>query len=270
MINGAYLSTMGALVQSGRHATIANNLANSNTHGFKPDWSIFQAVPTENEWHPERRFYWDKILMQTGGGVWNDKTITNLKPGPFQHTGNPLDVALHDETGSGKHSFFMIRQGDNPGGDILFTRDGHFVPDQNGVLRTVSGDMVAGPDGEIVVLALPEEGQAQVHVRDDGSIVTYDNVGGTVQIGMIGVMRTADYDWMKKVGDSRFYADGARMEPWQQGVKGEYIEESATNPIDEMTNMIEASRIYETNMRFLAIQDETLGQTVRRIAATTA
>ena len=50
-------------------------------------------------------------------------------------------------------------------------------------------------------------------------------------------------------------------------MKGGYLEESATNPIDEMTNMIEASRIYETNMRFLTIQDDTLGQTVRRVGA---
>lgn len=256
---------MGALVQSGRHATIANNLANTNTHGFKPDWSIFQAVPTENEWHPERRFQWDKILMNTGGGVWNDKTITNLSPGPLQHTGNPLDVALHDEPGSDKHSFFMIRQGDNPEGDILFTRDGHFVPDQDGVLRTVSGDLVVGPAGEPIILAPAEEGQ--IHVRDDGSIVNLTLAGGTEVLAVLGVQRTADFADMKKLGDSRFLADGAMMEPWQAGVKGEYIEESATNAIEEMTNMIEASRIYDTNMRFLTIQDETLGQTVRRVGA---
>lgn len=265
MINGMYLSTMGALVQSGRHATISNNLANTNTHGFKPDWSIFQAVPTENEWHPERRFQWDKILMNTGGGVWNDKTITNLTPGPLNYTGNPLDVALHDEPGSGMHNFFMIRQGDNPEGDILYTRDGHFVPDEAGVLRTVSGDMVVGPAGEPIVLAVPEG--SQLHVRDDGSIVTYTLDGGTEVIGVIGVQRTADFRNMKKLGDSRFLADGAAMEPWQNGIKGGYVEESATNAIDEMTNMIEAARIYDTNMRFLTIQDETLGQTVRRVGA---
>ncbi len=265
MINGMYLSTMGALVQTGRHATIANNLANSTTHGFKPDWSIFQAVPTENEWHPERRLCWDKILMNTGGGVWNDKTITNLSPGPLQHTGNPLDVAIHDEPGSNKHGFFMIRQGDNPGGDILYTRDGHFIPDENGVLRTVSGDIVVSPEGEPVVLEMPQNGQ--LYVRDDGSIVSFTDDGGTVPLAVIGVARTGDVAQMKKLGDSRFLADGATMEPWQSGIKGEYLEESATSPIVEMTNMIEATRIYESNMRFLTIQDETLGQTVRRVGA---
>ncbi|MDR3212128.1 MAG: flagellar hook-basal body protein [Planctomycetota bacterium] len=265
MINGAYLSTMGALVQTARHATIANNLANSNTHGFKPDWSIFQAVPVENEWHPDRRFVWDEILMKTGGGVWNDKTVTNLKPGPFQFTGNPFDVALADEPGSGMHSFFMIRQGDNPDGDILYTRDGHFLTDQDGVLRTVSGDLVVGPEGTTVTLAIPPD--SSIHIRDDGSIVSYTPDAGTAILGVIGVARTADYTAMKKLGDSRFLADGAAMQPFQAGVKGEYLEESSTNPIDEMTNMIEATRIYETNMRFLTIQDETLGETVRRIAA---
>lgn len=265
MINGMYLSTMGALVQTGRHATISNNLANTNTHGFKPDWSIFQAVPTENEWHHERRFQWDKILMNTGGGVWNDKTITNLASGPLQHTGNPLDLALADEPGAGKHSFFMIRQGDNMAGDILYTRDGHFTPDQDGVLRTVNGDVVVSPEGEPIVLALPPDGQ--IHVRDDGSIVDLTADEGTEILAVIGIQRTADYANIKKIGDSRFYADEAEMEPYQAGVKGEYIEESSTNAIDEMTNMIEASRIYDTNMRFLSIQDETLGQTVRRVGA---
>ena len=60
------------------------------------------------------------------------------------------------------------------------------------------------------------------------------------------------------------------MENWQNGVMGGYLEESATSAIEEMTNMIEASRVYEANMRFLTIQDEQLGNAVRRIADRTA
>ncbi len=254
---------MGALEQTTRHATISNNLANTGTHGFKPDWSLFEEVPVEDEFHPERRFLWDQVLMNTGGGVWNDKTVTNLTPGPMQYTGNPFDVALQDEPGSNQHSFFMIRP---DGGDQTFySRDGHFIPDQAGVLRTVTGDAVLGPDGAPIVLAVPDD--AKLDIRDDGMILAYTAADGNIELGQIGVMRTADFRNMKKVGDSRFISEDAAMEPYQAGIRGGYLEESATSAIEEMTNMIEASRIYETNMRFLTIQDETLGQTVRRVGA---
>ncbi len=262
MIYGMYLSTMGALVQSQRHATISNNLANSNTHGFKPDWSLFKEVPVENEFHPERQFQWDKILMNTGGGTWNDTTVTNLAPGPMQYTGNPLDVALQDEPGSGKHSFFMIRA-DAEGSEIQYTRDGHFVPDQNGILRTTAGDLVVGPEGEAINVFAPPG--STLAVGENGAIIA-NNAGGNAILGQIGVMRTDEYFNMVKIGDNRFISDEAPMEAYQAGVNGGYLEESATSGIEEMTNMIEASRIYETNMRFLTIQDEQLGNAVRRIA----
>ena len=262
MIYGMYLSTMGALVQSHRHATISNNLANTNTHGFKPDWSIFTEVPVENEFHPERRFLWDKVLMNTGGGAWNDTTVTNLSAGPMQYTGNPFDIALHDEPGSNTYSFFMVRPGIDDSRPY-YSRDGHFVPDQDGFLRNMGGDLLLGPTGEPVNITAPEH--SVITVTEDGSI--YANTPEeNVLLGQIGVMRTADYENMVKVGDNRFISEGATMENWQNGVMGGYLEESSTNPIEEMTNMIEASRIYETNMRFLTIQDEQLGNAVRRIA----
>ena len=261
MIYGMYLSTMGALVQTQRHATISNNLANANTHGYKPDWSVFTEVPVENAFHPERRFQWDKVLMNVGGGVWNDTTVTNLTPGPMQFTGNTFDIALHDEPNSGKHSFFVLRP-DN-GGETYYSRDGHFVPDQDGILRNLAGDLVLDPDGAAINVNAPPD--SVLTITEDGTIVA-NTPEENVILGQIGVARTADFRDMVKVGDNRFISDGAEMENWQNGVMGGYLEESSTNAIEEMTNMIEASRVYETNMRFLTIQDEQLGNAVRRIA----
>jgi flagellar basal body rod protein FlgG len=259
-----YLSTMGALVQSQRHATISNNLANANTNGYKPDWSIFKEVPVENIFHPERIFEWDKILMNTGGGVWNETSYTNLKAGPLEFTGNPFDVALQDEPNSDRFSFFMVRpQGDD--GRVHYSRDGHFVPDQAGILRNTAGDMVLDPAGEPINVTAPQD--SAITIREDGVIVANTRDGtGNVILGQIGVARTADFDLMVKTGENRFIADGAEMENYQGYVHGGYLEMSATHAIEEMTNMIEASRIYETNMRFLTIQDEQLGNAVSRIA----
>jgi flagellar basal body rod protein FlgG len=264
MIYGMYLSTMGALVQTHRHATISNNLANANTHGFKPDWSVFTEVPVENEFHPERTFLWDKILMNTGGGVWNDTTVTNLTPGPMQETGNPFDIALHDEPGSDRHSFFRVRPARGGADEILYTRDGHFIPDSDGLLRNVNGDLVLDPGGAPINVIAPP--QSVITVRKDGVIVANSPQENAI-LGQIGVFRTADFEKMVKTGDSHFRSEGAAMENWQDGVMGGYLEQSSTSAIEEMTNMIEASRIYETNMRFLSIQDEQLGNAVRRIAS---
>ncbi|MCC8189984.1 MAG: flagellar hook-basal body complex protein [Planctomycetes bacterium] len=261
MIYGMYLSTMGAMVQSHRHATISNNLANTNTHGFKPDWSVFTEVPVENEYHPNRRFLWDKILMNVGGGVWNDSTVTNLTAGPLEYTGNPFDIALQDEPHSGTHSFFMLR--DESDGELYYSRDGHFVPDQDGMLRNMAGDLVLDPDGLAVNVNAPA--RSVITVREDGVIVANTEDGNFI-LGQIGVARTADQAGMVKVGDNRFIAREAEMEIWQNNVMGGYLEQSATSAIQEMTDMIEAARIYETNMRFLTIQDEQLGNAVRRIA----
>ncbi len=262
MIYGMYLSTMGALVQTHRHATISNNLANTNTNGFKPDWSVFREIPAENYFHPERSMHWDKILMHSGGGAWNDTTYSNLQPGPMEWTSNPFDVALHDEPHSGKYSFFTIRP-EAEGAETYYSRDGHFVPDEQGILRNMAGDLVLNPDGAAINVTAPAG--SVVTIGEEGDIIANHPDGNTV-LGRIAVARTADWDLMVKIGDNRFRSEGAAMEPYQNGVMGGYIEKSATLAIDEMTNMIEASRIYETNMKFLSIQDEQLANAVSRIA----
>ena len=262
MIYGMYLSTMGALVQTHRHATIANNLANTNTNGFKPDWSVFREVPVENYFHPERNMYWDEILMNTGGGTWNDTTFVNLAPGPMEWTANPFDVALHDEPHSEKYSFFTVRP-DAEGAETYYSRDGHFVPDEQGILRNMAGDLVLNPDGGAINVTAPAG--SVITINEDGSVIA-NHAEGNIVLGQIAVERTADWDLMVKIGDNRFRSEGAEMEPYQGGVMGGYIEKSASLAIEEMTNMIEASRIYETNMKFLTIQDEQLGNAVSRIA----
>ncbi len=266
MIYGMYLSTMGALAQSHRHATISNNLANTNTNGFKPDWSLFKEVPVENEFHPERTWHWDKILMNTGGGVWNETTFTDFQPGPMEYTGNVFDIALHDEPASGMVNFFMIRP-DAEGAAMYYTRDGHFVPDENGILRNMAGDLVLSPEGAPLNVTAPPN--SVVSINEYGQIIANMPAGeGNAVLGQIGVMRTADKDLMVKIGDNRLESRGAAMAGYQFGIMSGYQEKSATNAIEEMTNMIEASRVYEMNMKFVTIQDEQLGNAISRIANT--
>lgn len=257
MINGMYLSTMGAMVQSSRHETVANNLANASTAGFKPDYTIYRSVPAESLLQPGHRSEIDPILERTGGGVWLDRTVSNFASGPMQSTGNPLDLALINDP-AGQTGFFMLRPPEAQ--ETFYSRDGRFHLNAASELVNTDGAKVLGPDGGPIVL----EGASQVRVNPDGTII---NVETNEPVGQVGVVRTAEARRMRKLGDNLWSANGAAMNNDQRGVQAETIELSATSAVNEMANMIESHRTYETNMKFISIQDETLGETVRRLGS---
>jgi flagellar basal body rod protein FlgG len=258
MIYGMYLSTMGALVQARRHEAIANNLANASTTGFKPDWTIFRSIPAESALQPGHRTEIDALLEKTGGGVWLDRTASNFRSGPFRVTGNPLDLAIEDRDAQ-RTGFFMVRR---PGeSQVLYTRNGGFHQDLQGHLVTDSGGLVLSPERDPILLPPGET----VRIDKDGVILdSRNNV-----LGSVGVAETADASPLRKVGDNLFADDRNQVgfTLRRGGIRPEALEESGTNPIAEMAGMIEGHRAYEANMRFLTLQDDTLGQVVTRIAA---
>lgn len=261
MIYGMYLSTMGAMVQASRHGNIANNLANANTTGFKPDWTVFQAVDAESVRQGGQRETIDRILEKTGGGVWLDDTVSNFQIGALTETGNPLDMALDDGGETTHRRFFMVRPAaGNGAGEVRYTRDGSFRINADGQLVTASGDEVLSVNQESIVI--PDG--ARVQVAADGTI--FDEANNAV--AQVGVMRTGDLVGMTKIGRNLYEAGPeVTLLPNQANVIGGHLESSGVEPVYEMVDMIQAHRAYETNMNFLRIQDETLGQTVRRVSA---
>ncbi len=262
MINGMYLSTMGALVQTARHGVVANNLANANTPGFKPDWTVFESLPAESLLQPGSRAEIDRILEQTGGGSWINQTATDFRPGVLRETGDAFDLALKQDE-PGKQSFFMIRK--EEGGDVFYTRAGDFNLDSNGRLATSEGYSVLGTDG--APIQLPAGAQAEI--MEDGTIrdrLTF------VALGQVGVVRTDQAGQLRKVGDSLYANETGevRFENSQRNVVSGHVEDSGTVPVNEMVHMIEAQRTYEANMTFLRIQDEGLGNVVQRLGAINA
>lgn len=257
MINGMYLSTMGAMIQSARHAILANNLANAHTPGFKPEMPIFRHVPAESVLLGQHRREVDAILEKTGGGAWIDQVVANFAPGSIQPTGSPLHAAL-----GGRDSlirFFMVSP--NPGGEpIYYTRDGSFTRNAQGQLVTSTGAYVLGPNGEPLVIPT----QAQPRIEADGTIKDVAQ-NPPVVLGQIGVMGTTEPQKLRKIGDNLYAADNVTMVSAQSEVVGGALEQSATSGLQEMVEMIEGHRTYEANMTFLRMQDDTLGDTVRRL-----
>ncbi len=141
-----YSSTSGALVAQAAVDTIANNLANVNTAGFKRTLLQVQSQPERELFRfqtdpgrvPNARV--DGVATQqsigtlgTGAQVYD--TPADFQQGPIAATGNDLDVAL---SGPG---FFALRAGN---GALRYTRDGTFLRDGNGFLTAQNGDRVLG------------------------------------------------------------------------------------------------------------------------------
>jgi flagellar basal-body rod protein FlgG len=140
-MKGVYTALSGAMAQSTKLDTIANNLANVNTPAFKRDQQVFQEYLTANEKPPEviqvprdvasiESFY----NMQGGDKSYVDAkgTFTDYSQGGLKATGNTLDVAI-----DGK-GFFEVA---TPGG-VKLTRAGNFTMDGNGQLVTKEGHPV--------------------------------------------------------------------------------------------------------------------------------
>ena len=138
MISGIYNLIDGSLTQQLRFETIANNMANINTNGFKKNIISFNQA----------------LEM-------NSISKADFTQGPVRHTGNELDVALDSK------GFFKIQTGNG----IRYTRDGAFTLDENGTLVTLNGDSVFGQNGPITIdgskVTIGGDGQVQV---DDESV----------------------------------------------------------------------------------------------------
>ncbi|MDR0866980.1 MAG: flagellar hook-basal body complex protein [Planctomycetota bacterium] len=273
MINGMYLSTMGATCEMARHETVSNNLANANTDGFKPNFSIFRDVPAESVIKGDGRREIDVILEKTGGGAWMDRTTTDFTPGPVVTTDNPLNMAINDKDRS-RVSFFMVRPRDAADDDVRYTRNGTFMRAEDGMLVTTDGDLVLDGGGGPIQLT---GSQGFYKVGDNGVVtVTNDFVDNAVlgQVGLASITKEEAHFALRQLGNNQYVPDKTinyeltfdtvnRTADTKSGL----LEQSATNPVYEMVDMINAHRSFELNMRFITMQDQTLGQALSRLTA---
>src|SRR3954469_11718253 len=118
MIYGLYLSATGVMTSSYRQDVIANNLANSETVGFKRDLALFQERRTEAQSGSNHSCWSNPDLENLGGGLLATPTAVDDKQGELEPTGNNLDVAI---LGRG---YFSVDAGAR---GRMLTRDGQFM-----------------------------------------------------------------------------------------------------------------------------------------------
>lgn len=240
------------LLELRRTETIANNLANAATNGYKRDELVAEAFP-EIFLH---RFNdqagpayvspgYPAPVGRLGLGAAAVETASDLAAGPLTETRNPLDLAL---TGDG---WFAVQ---TPNG-VRYTRDGAFTRNAQGLLVTEGGYPVLGEQGP---LALPT---GAVEVGPDGTVA----VGGQV-VGRLRLARFAAGTRLSKEGDNLFLAGGPEQPPDPgTAVRQGFIERSNVNTVREMIALISSVRGYEANQKLIQAQDELTQKAVNEV-----
>lgn len=253
---GVYTALSGAMAQSQRLDTIANNLANVNTPAFKKDQQVFKEYLTANEKPPSviqvpripasvESFYdmqgGDKSFVDSAG------TYTNFTQGSLKSTGNPMDVAID---GNG---FFEIA---TPQG-VRFSRLGAFKLDGNGQLVTGDGHPVlrASPEGtDPEARVFRVAGEAPLVITDSGDVFEGQN-----NLGRISLVDIPNKDSISKVGSSLYeFKKNAQPEVVNianPSLKQGFVEMSNVNIVAEMTDMIATTRTFESTQKAIQAYD---------------
>jgi flagellar basal body rod protein FlgG len=251
---GLYLSASGAMVNQYRQDVFANNLANVETVGFKPHVPSAKARAPESIEDNLGISAAKPMLDRLGGGALAGPQRVSFGSPKLNETGNPLDVAL-----TGKQTFFAVETVNGEGNpEIALTRDGRFSPDDQGRLVTQSGQPVLNADDQPITVA-PD---AKVQIDNTGQVIQNGE-----PIDQLQVARIDNTDALNKQEGGLFAMeqDGMRQILESPSVKSGFVEASAVNPIDTLSQLIAATKSATGNANMVKYHDKMMQQAVTRL-----
>jgi len=202
----------------------ANNMANTNTVGFKREQPLFHEYVEQASDAPIEDAKKTSFVLDFGA-------IHDTTQGAFQATGNPLDVMIEGQ------GYLSVEA---PDGSTAYTRAGQLKMLPSGELATSSGNRILGEGGKPIVI--PAEAANQVTVGKDGTI---NGPGGP--FGRITVTQF-DEAGVDPRGDGLFDGTGGRELPsGETHLQTGGLEGSNVNAIQETTDMVEILRAYQTS-----------------------
>jgi flagellar basal-body rod protein FlgF len=250
MIRGLYTAASGMVAAMRRMEFVTNNLANTQTVGFKQDRSALSTF--------------DEVMILQDGSISTPGThelgelgmasvaeepMIDFTQGSLQETGRALDFALE---GPG---FFTVQTPDG----VRYTRDGGFTRDALGRLSTTEGDLVLADDGNPITIP-----GGRLIAGPDGTL----SVEGEV-IGRLGIVEFSLEQPLRKTGNNQFAprVDGDAPTPAvASAVRQSFVESSNVDMTGAQTTMMELQRAYQASQRLIQYQDEMVGRAVNEIA----
>jgi flagellar basal-body rod protein FlgG len=255
---GLYASASSLLNGQRTVDTITGNLANIHVPGYKEQRATYRPFPDVLQGALAAGQTSTGNVGQAGGGAYVQEILTSFDDGRLDHTGARDDFAV---SGDG---FFQILTDRG----VRLTRNGSFLRDSEGVLRTSENDPVLGSRG---LITIPDP---EYTVKEDGEIfVTRDNGGlrEEISIAKIEMVDVEDKSVLVREGNSRFrLPEGMEdsLVPADGKIQQGYLERSNLTVVDAMVQMIDAFRSYEMSQRMMRAIDETLDKVVNDVAST--
>ncbi len=224
MDSGFYAACTALMARTEALDSLANNLANSNTSGYKEQRNLFRSVLANVSTSSASPL---NVAMNDYGVLGG--TQLNMSEGSMEHTANDLDFALQ---GSG---FFVVQ---TPTGRV-YTRSGNFMVAKSGQLITQQGDPVMGDNGVINVSG------GKVNLGPDGTL----SVNGAIA-GKVKIVDFKPGTEISSLGKSYYSAPaGAEVAATKTQVQQGFLEASNVNPMAEAVELINVQREAEMMQR---------------------
>jgi len=253
MFRSLNVAATGMAAQETQLDTIANNLANSNTTGYKTQTAQFEDLLYQNDRAagPNSTGAVAPTNTQLGTGVRIIATTRSFAQGTLAQTNNPLDIAIE---GNG---FLAVRR---TSGDLAYTRAGSLQLDAQGRLSTSDGLPLDPP------LTIPATATS-VTIAADGTVsATQPGSTAATSVGQLQLTTFPNPNGLAADGHNLFTATSSSGQPatGAPGADGRgtiqqgSVEASNVDVVSEMVAMIRTQRAYEMNSKVISAADEML------------
>lgn len=252
---------------------ISNNIANSNTHGYKAKAATFSELMYQqyNNDNLDKTQRQSPVGIRYGVGAQISQIQSNQSQGNIQKTDRDLDFALIKE-----NQYFNVLMPEGDGTRTAYTRQGQFFvsPTAEGVVTLVNSDgyVVAGADGQAITFpdsasnfTVGQDGTLNVNYPD-GEILNFElgitelqkpqlmeQLNGGAYIGLPGNFEELAYN------QADILTDLQGVNRSRVGIEMGALEMSNVDLSKEMADLITAQRSYQFNTRAVTIGDQMLG-----------
>ncbi|WP_163267287.1 flagellar basal-body rod protein FlgF [Chelativorans alearense] len=239
MQTGLYVALSSQMALERRLTTLADNVANAGTVGFRAGGITFDDVMSGLT---------DKSVSFVSAG----DDFYDTRAGGLQETGNPFDFAVQGD------AWFAVETQAGP----MMTRDGRFTMLETGELVTLEGHPVLDAGGAPLVLdpqAGPPEAGADGTLRQNGQL-----------LGAIGLFAFTPGPNTQRYGNSGFLP---RMQPQpvvdqpDVGVAQGFLEDSNVNAVQEMMRLIQVQRAFEQVTTLMRDSDTSMKDAIKTMGS---
>jgi flagellar basal-body rod protein FlgG len=215
-----------------KQETIANNLANASSPGFKKDSVFTEELSRAEMRRAGRQADWQTPMI--------DQVYTSFEQGGMDKTGNSLDVALE---GTG---FFVF---ETPDGEQVLSRAGRLMADNAGYIVNAEGHRLMGDGGPINAAG------GEVAIAENGRVEVNNSAVGTIR-----VVDVPEANQLIKIGNTEFaLPQGIELrQAVRFAIRQGYLESSNVEVVTEMIDMITSFRNFEADANAIKAQDESL------------